>query len=328
MREWLATLVGEESASIALIALIALAVLVAMYVVFRILRFMRSGTYVTGGRGRQIRLAVIDATPVDEHRRLVLVRRDEVEHLILIGGPTDVVVESGIGTLHHPNLRAHATAGVEAPRRAGAALPEQTPAPPVSAQRETATYPAEARRELPATAPSATPAQVESAPRIEPGAAAPSPLPPAAHRPVASREPTDAAPEPRRAVAAPVRMEPQMRETPPQGAPRPQVVATPRSTAAAPAPTRPPMETPRVAPQEADPFGDSIADIEDALCAVVSPVQPVAPARPAASVQTVQPQRRFEHFQRRAAPRENDNLETEMERLLNSLTPREPKSGS
>jgi hypothetical protein len=38
----------------------------------------------------------MDATAVDSHRRLVLVRRDDVEHLILIGGPTDVVVEQNI----------------------------------------------------------------------------------------------------------------------------------------------------------------------------------------------------------------------------------------
>ena len=47
-------------------------------------------------RGRQPRLAVIDAAPVDGRRRMVLIRRDNVEHLIMIGGPTDVVVESNI----------------------------------------------------------------------------------------------------------------------------------------------------------------------------------------------------------------------------------------
>src|SRR5690348_10162078 len=47
-------------------------------------------------RGRQPRLAVIDAAAVDGRRRLVLIRRDNVEHLIMIGGPTDVVVESNI----------------------------------------------------------------------------------------------------------------------------------------------------------------------------------------------------------------------------------------
>jgi flagellar protein FliO/FliZ len=42
------------------------------------------------------RLAVIDAASVDGRRRLVLVQRDNVEHLLLIGGPTDVVIEGNI----------------------------------------------------------------------------------------------------------------------------------------------------------------------------------------------------------------------------------------
>jgi flagellar protein FliO/FliZ len=49
-----------------------------------------------GTRGRQPRLAVIDAATVDGRRRLVLIRRDNVEHLLMIGGPTDVVVEANI----------------------------------------------------------------------------------------------------------------------------------------------------------------------------------------------------------------------------------------
>lgn len=47
-------------------------------------------------RGRQPRLAVIDYASVDARRRLILVRRDNVEHLLMIGGPTDVVVEPNI----------------------------------------------------------------------------------------------------------------------------------------------------------------------------------------------------------------------------------------
>jgi hypothetical protein len=50
----------------------------------------------TSARGRQPRLAVIDYATVDARRRLILVRRDNVEHLVLIGGPTDVVVEANI----------------------------------------------------------------------------------------------------------------------------------------------------------------------------------------------------------------------------------------
>ena len=47
-------------------------------------------------RGRQPRLAVIDAASVDGRRRLVLIRRDNTEHMLMIGGPTDVVVETNI----------------------------------------------------------------------------------------------------------------------------------------------------------------------------------------------------------------------------------------
>jgi flagellar protein FliO/FliZ len=50
----------------------------------------------TGLRGRQPRLSVIERTSVDARRWLYLVRRDNVEHLLLIGGPTDVVVEPNI----------------------------------------------------------------------------------------------------------------------------------------------------------------------------------------------------------------------------------------
>ena len=42
------------------------------------------------------RLACVERTSLDGGRKLLLVRRDNVEHLILVGGPVDLVVESGI----------------------------------------------------------------------------------------------------------------------------------------------------------------------------------------------------------------------------------------
>src|SRR5580704_15747485 len=48
-------------------------------------------------RGRQPRLGVTEQAFLrDGRRQLILVRRDNVEHLMLIGGPTDVVVETNI----------------------------------------------------------------------------------------------------------------------------------------------------------------------------------------------------------------------------------------
>jgi len=42
------------------------------------------------------RLAVLESTMVDAQRRLVLVACDDVEHLILIGGPADLVVDNDV----------------------------------------------------------------------------------------------------------------------------------------------------------------------------------------------------------------------------------------
>ena len=59
-------------------------------------RFAGNRLGANANRGRMPRLAVIDAAAVDGRRRLVLVRRDNVEHLLMIGGPSDIVVEQNI----------------------------------------------------------------------------------------------------------------------------------------------------------------------------------------------------------------------------------------
>ncbi len=48
------------------------------------------------GRGRLPRLGTVDVFDLDRQRQLVIVRRDNVEHLLMIGGPNDVVIESQI----------------------------------------------------------------------------------------------------------------------------------------------------------------------------------------------------------------------------------------
>ncbi|MBC7583361.1 MAG: flagellar biosynthetic protein FliO [Tardiphaga sp.] len=76
-------------AFIAVLALIGLAA-------WLVRRFAGNRLGSNAARGRMPRLAVIDAAAVDGRRRLVLVRRDNVEHLLMIGGPTDIVVEPNI----------------------------------------------------------------------------------------------------------------------------------------------------------------------------------------------------------------------------------------
>jgi flagellar protein FliO/FliZ len=45
---------------------------------------------------REKRLGVVETASIDQKRKLLLVRRDDIEHLIMIGGPIDMVVETGI----------------------------------------------------------------------------------------------------------------------------------------------------------------------------------------------------------------------------------------
>jgi Flagellar biosynthesis protein, FliO len=54
------------------------------------------GGSVKGRKGS--RLGISEYYEIDKTRRLVLVRRDDMEHLLLIGGNQDVVIESDIGS--------------------------------------------------------------------------------------------------------------------------------------------------------------------------------------------------------------------------------------
>src|SRR5438034_5310290 len=82
-------------------------------------RFATSRLGANTQRGRMPRLAVIDAAAVDGRRRLVLVRRDNVEHLLMIGGPTDIVVEPNIvrAAPGRDQMAPRPSAGAEAPPR-------------------------------------------------------------------------------------------------------------------------------------------------------------------------------------------------------------------
>jgi len=70
----------------------AIAVLVLLIVLLVIFRAF--GRTVRGRRGA--RLGVSEYHEIDKTRRLVLVRRDGIEHLLLIGGQNDVVIETRI----------------------------------------------------------------------------------------------------------------------------------------------------------------------------------------------------------------------------------------
>jgi hypothetical protein len=89
-------LMEGRGATIALAFAVVTVGLVLLALVMRLIRGRGNATFIRGGKNRQPRLAVLDAAAVDTRRRLVLVRRDDVEHLIMIGGPSDIVIESRI----------------------------------------------------------------------------------------------------------------------------------------------------------------------------------------------------------------------------------------
>jgi len=50
------------------------------------------------------RIALVEQVVIDGKRSLVLVRRDGVEHLLMTGGPVDIVIETGIDATRAPGL--------------------------------------------------------------------------------------------------------------------------------------------------------------------------------------------------------------------------------
>ena len=54
------------------------------------------GGKLTPNSGKDRRLSVVEVVVLDSRRKLVLVRRDRTEHLVLLGSGPDLLLESGI----------------------------------------------------------------------------------------------------------------------------------------------------------------------------------------------------------------------------------------
>ncbi len=207
--------------------------------------------FVRGGKNRQPRLQVLDAAAVDARRRLVLIRRDDVEHLVMIGGPTDIVIESGIGAVSEVAVARPATAQEAAPERRTArvatpAAPEPArPAAPVSEYRPPAEPAPMAERPAPrpvAQPAAQPPAQAAPQPVTPPPAARPQPAATAVPQQAAPAAPAPAPVQHDAAVAAldaaRARVLPQQVERP-----APQIPAAPRPSPASVAPPAPVAQT-------------------------------------------------------------------------------------
>jgi flagellar biogenesis protein FliO len=216
---------------------IALLVLIG---ILWILRNRAPSPFVRGGKSRQQRLQVLDAAAVDTRRRLVLIRRDGIEHLIMIGGPTDIVIESGISD---PSRAGAAPTPVEIPAAYEGRLQQQQKTAELDAPPAALPQPKQSTED-----------KIEAYLRTEPNVApapevvsAPEPAPTPAPRVVAERpQPAAVRPPPQQQVpqpAAPISeaeaadildaarhvVLPQQRPAPVRSAPVEPVMAAPRA---------------------------------------------------------------------------------------------------
>lgn len=246
-------------------ALLALAAVLALAaaIFFIVRRFGGSSVGKVAGRARQPRLGVIDVASVDSRRRLVIVRRDTVEHLIMIGGPNDVVIESNIVRAQNPmQLREERTTQLS-----------------LGDDNDAASAPARPVRDLPAAARTVSrhePVAPAAAMPEAPGETRRAPTPPLAD---AIRMPKPAEPLPKgTADRAPADIRPAARSTPPMSR---------APVAEAPALRPEPRPRPAVAPPLA------VTAPASAAAAIAAPapqaVPPPLSAAPAATVAAAAP---------------------------------------
>lgn len=70
----------------------------AVAVAFIVRRYSRNSGLTTLFAPRSVkRIDIVEQATIDGKRKLLLIRRDDVEHLVMTGGPVDIVIESGIG---------------------------------------------------------------------------------------------------------------------------------------------------------------------------------------------------------------------------------------
>ncbi len=218
--QWLNELPFADSRvlQIGFLAACGIAALVALAIVYRLTFAHR--LRVPGGRTRQPRLGLVDAFSLDGQRQLVLIRRDNIEHLVMIGGPNDVLVESQINRAVIPARESNQASPLLVPstpvRRTEAAALPASPAvgepPPKIAAKVPAPAPVPAAPAAPTAAPAVPkppapaqpPAPVPDQPAVPiqtsaPESARAASAPPAATQAAEPARPAPASPPPRQA---------------------------------------------------------------------------------------------------------------------------------
>jgi flagellar protein FliO/FliZ len=158
---------------IGFLAACGIAALIVLAIVYRLAFAHR--LRVPGGRTRQPRLGLVDAFSLDGQRQLVLIRRDNIEHLVMIGGPNDVLVESQINRAAVPARESAQASPLLVPSTPVRQAP--LPAPTSAAAEALAKVTAKAQTPAPALAGATTAAPVTPA-AVAPLAPIPASAPP------------------------------------------------------------------------------------------------------------------------------------------------------
>jgi flagellar protein FliO/FliZ len=245
-------------------------------------------------RGRAPRLGVTESFPIGpQGRRLVMVRRDNVEHLLMIGGPNDVVIETNVVRGERPVVARMGDRQSEAEVLA----PPEPFAPLTPPQPKIAVRPAPAASEpLPAVPPlpKAAPAPVEMPvvrAKLPESPKAPEPVklpePPQPVAPV-KRPAPPAMPELPKVVDAPDALEPVRMPAAPTLVPPPQSAAAKAPVAKLPANEPPAPEAPTARK------GGSLTDrlmsgLRSKIAGQQAPATPAhpEPAKPAAADRSI-----------------------------------------
>ena len=94
--EWITSLLEGENGSAIQLVLITVGLALALIILFWLFRRIAGTPARRAAKNRVPRLSITDFKDIGDKRHLILARRDNVEHLILIGGPNDLVIETGI----------------------------------------------------------------------------------------------------------------------------------------------------------------------------------------------------------------------------------------
>lgn len=96
MREMLEPFFGEIGAILTQFVIALIGVLILVGAVYWLYKWIVGDSVGAKVHRRNPRLAIIDALPIDNRRKIILFRRDNVEHLVLVGGSADLVIETQI----------------------------------------------------------------------------------------------------------------------------------------------------------------------------------------------------------------------------------------